>query len=50
MRTTEFIPWEGELLMNHPPGPDTTAPPPDPGSLGEVPGWDNLWIDTGGEC
>ncbi|HKB37549.1 MAG TPA: hypothetical protein VKD72_13965 [Gemmataceae bacterium] len=52
MRPNDFVPWEGELLMGFPTGPDGPAPPPkpaEPRAPSDLGGWDSPWIDLGGE-
>ncbi len=51
MRPSDFVPWEGELLLGFPTGTDGPSPPPgptDPRVPADTPGWDG-WVDLGGE-
>jgi hypothetical protein len=51
MRPSDFVPWEGELLLGYPGGIDGPPPPPlpaEPRAPTEAP-WECPWLDLGGE-
>jgi hypothetical protein len=47
MRPSDFVPWEGELLLGFPSGtdaPPALSAPHDPRAPADTLGWDGPWI------